>query len=81
LKTKKLLRHFSRLLDQQDHRRREERAALESLLEQLREKREKLQAELEEEEDPASAAKLNRKLALVAAQIQKGERILGEGQT
>lgn len=76
MKTKKLVRLFSKSVDREDRRRREEQAALGELLDKLRKKAETLAAEVRAEEDAEKQAKLEKKLALVAAQVEKGEQIL-----
>jgi len=76
MKTKKLVRLFGKSVDREARRRSEEEAALGKLLEQLRGKAEKLAAEARDEDDPDKVAKREKKLALIAAQLEKGEQIL-----
>ncbi len=81
MKSKKLIQQLDAWFCDRERRERQERAALEDLLGRLATKQAKLEAELDAEGDGERAAKLGKKLALVRAQREKGERALGAEPT
>lgn len=76
MKTKKLIQRLKALFDRGVAENREAQNALREVLEQLKKKERKLQAELEHAQDPKRRTELERKIALVHSQRSKGLQLL-----
>jgi len=78
MKTKRLLEKIAELLSPEARRKKREIAALEKLCKKLKEKEEELAGKVKEAGDDAKRAKLRKKIVLLAAQREKGEKILAD---
>lgn len=80
MKTKKLLVRIAEVLSGEASRKKREAAALTKLIDKLKAKEEELAQKRKEADDEEKTAKLEKKIALLKAQREKGEELLAAGR-
>lgn len=78
MKTKKLLKTLDRLFGKKQKKLRKRHGELEQLLDELRGKQGRLRGRIQAEKDSTERDRLERKLRIIEAQIEKGAATLGD---